>query len=129
MPRIETGSYPLCEVNYIGYPDAEHPRYEAYCDSDCAEQVDFVPYDPETEVDGDVVVWFADRFIEKLNIEDERIDYMQPGYVYNGVEVYDYIDFINEADSVGRAANYLFIQPYRNIPVDIVWRERVTDVS
>ena len=124
MYRIEPGEYDLCTVEYLEYPETDTPHYEAYCDSECATQVDFTPYDINDEKSyGDLVIWFSKSYAERMNLDVGMDTRQQLGYVYSDVPVSDFIEIIEEDRSIGGVLNSIIISRREDQITDVISRD------
>lgn len=106
------------------------PKFIAYCDSDCAEEIEFIPYDesddPAYDDLGEMVIWFTKGYVYKLRLDDEdmyeRFE-RQPGYVYRDIGFGTFTEIVSDEESIGSAANFLVIQPLRDQNTGVIWRD------
>lgn len=112
--------YPLADVVYGYDEERDAPIFQAFCASDCAEEISFSP-NPDNPDFGRVVIWFTSGWARK-RIDDERVEYEQFGYAWEDVLQDDFIDIVSSEHSIGAAANDVLIQP-RFGDSAVVWRE------
>ena len=113
----------------VEFVDDPESKFIAYCDSDCAEEIEFIPYngaaEPQSGDLGDLVIWFDEGYVYKLKQEDGMYDAFQrqPGYVYRDIEFAVFTEIVSDEESIGAAANFLVIQPLKDQVEEILWRD------
>ena len=112
-------SYPNATVGEAVDEFTGRMMYVAYCDSDCAEEINFVPYVPGGE-EGDLVIWFNSEWARR-HIKDGRVEFDQAGYYWEQVPKAVFVEIIQDEYSIGAAANGEIIQ-LRYGDSTVIWR-------